>query len=274
MVALTKFDGENYQKWKYEIRAILLSKKLWKITKGDEPDPGAATTDAAKLQVIWREKADMALGLILLSLDDNLHPLVEGKSHPKEVYDAVTARYEPNQSNRLMYLYGQFFGIKLDESQNIHYHFDRINKLRKELTTPNFTFPDSMIAWVTINSLPSSYDVIKPLLRSHDQVDLARMQTTILQHELSLKEAQQGASSSQGLLYTNSTPRMTPPDRHHHQSFNRNRPNYDRQHRDSQSRSGGRGQSQARYCMYCLRQGHTRDQCRTRQREEREKGQG
>jgi hypothetical protein len=68
------FNGDDYQGWAFNIKAVLLSKKLWNITSGAEERP--ADDDDEELQADFDDRSGVALGLIFLSLDRSLHTLV------------------------------------------------------------------------------------------------------------------------------------------------------------------------------------------------------
>ena len=64
---IERLDGENYQSWKYNIKLVLMGRRLCGFVEGTGTAPGASA--AAIVQSAYRLRSDKAYSLIALSVD-------------------------------------------------------------------------------------------------------------------------------------------------------------------------------------------------------------
>jgi hypothetical protein len=96
----------------------------------------AALTRAAEhinkyvdLQIDYNKRVGVALGMIYLSIDPSLKPLVANLESPAEAYKAICARYETNETSQLIWYHSELFTLKMDTDTDLHVHFNQINTL-------------------------------------------------------------------------------------------------------------------------------------------------
>jgi hypothetical protein len=83
----------------------------------------------SELQLDFNQRAGVALGLIFLLLDLSLKPLVVELESLEATYKAICMRYEPTKASQQMHIFTLFFSLKMEDSVDLHSHFDCINSL-------------------------------------------------------------------------------------------------------------------------------------------------
>ncbi len=96
----------------------------------------AATLRAAEhvnkyinLQIDYDRCAGVALGMIYLSIDPSLKPLVTNLETPAKAYTAICACYEPQETSQLIRYHSELFALKMEVDTDLHAHFDQIDML-------------------------------------------------------------------------------------------------------------------------------------------------
>lgn len=138
-----------------------------------------------KLQQDFDKHASVALGMIYLSINPALKPLVANLKSPAEAYKAICGRYKTNKTSQLIRYHSELFALKMEGNTNLHTHFNKINTLVRQITLVDTTPLEAMIATITISSLPSRFDAIKPIVQMWDAVNNDKLRTVLLQHDLS-----------------------------------------------------------------------------------------
>jgi hypothetical protein len=91
------------------------------------------------LQINYDKRVGVTLGMIYLSIDPSLKPLVTNLKSPAEAYKAICARYKTNETSQLIQYHSELFALKMDTDTDLHVHFDQINTLVQRITLVNAT---------------------------------------------------------------------------------------------------------------------------------------
>jgi hypothetical protein len=137
------------------------------------------------LQIDYNKRAGVALGMIYLSINPSLKPLITNLKSPAKAYKAICARYETNETSQLIWYHSELFTLKMDTNTDLHVHFNWINTLVQQITLVDTTPSKAMITTITISSLPPQFNAIKPMVRMWDTVNNSQLCTVLLQHNLS-----------------------------------------------------------------------------------------
>jgi hypothetical protein len=90
--------------------------------------------------------------------------------------------------SQLIHYHSELFTLKMEGDTDLHTHFDKINTLMQQITLINTTPSEAMITTITILSLPSQFNTIKPIVRMWDAINNNKLHTILLQHDLSSHE--------------------------------------------------------------------------------------
>ena len=78
---IEKFNGKNYQSWKYNLKLVLMERGLWGFIAGTETAP--AQTATAQVRNVYRLRSDKAYSLIALSVDKSLQVHITSTTDPR-----------------------------------------------------------------------------------------------------------------------------------------------------------------------------------------------
>lgn len=94
-------SSSNYQRWSFEMQAILESKDCLEIVNGDETIPDQ-TTDPAEYKS-WKKRDATARMVISKSLDDQHHTFIRDCKTSKEMWERIqSVKDQSNVSNKLL----------------------------------------------------------------------------------------------------------------------------------------------------------------------------
>jgi hypothetical protein len=96
--------------------------------------------------------------IIADSIKDHLIHHISSISTPKEMMDALTRLFEGNNINRRMTLRTLLKNVKMQNSENIHSYFSRVNQIKEQIETIGDIVNVEEMVMTTLNGLPTSWD--------------------------------------------------------------------------------------------------------------------
>ncbi len=146
-------DGTNYQRWRFEIEPLMLSRDLWGIVTGEEIQP-----EAGKEQQKYLSRMRIASGLLRLSVEPTQYAIIDGKRTPAEMMKAIKDRYEDMKPNSVIHLIWEFTGLKMEEGMGLNAYFDKIDTLHKQIKqVPDLVIPQPVITALTVRGLTPEF---------------------------------------------------------------------------------------------------------------------
>ena len=114
----------------------------------------------------FQNKREMRLRLIMAKdkriiayfIKDHLIPHVSSFKTPKEVYDALTKKFEGKNINRKMTLKNQLKNVKIPNFETIQSYFTRVAQIKEQLERVEENVKEGEIAMTTLNGTPRSCD--------------------------------------------------------------------------------------------------------------------
>ena len=178
-----KNDGSNFQTWKFRMKMILRSRKVWDIVTGTrvKPDP----SDAAALAE-WEEHEMDALTTIVLTLEDDPLNGVASLQTSKEAWEGLSARYEGKGAQSIVLLIGALFQEKLDDEHPLETQLNTMIHRSQILASLGIKIDESVIAAAMILALPDSYSTLRSILTAtFDKPETEKVKNSILAEERS-----------------------------------------------------------------------------------------
>ena len=152
-IPIIKLDGTNYQRWRFEIESFLESRDLWEIVTGTEKEP-----EQVKAKRKWNSRMKMAQGSIRMSVEPNQYPIIDGKTTPKEMMEAIKARYEDNKPNKLLHTINELVSTKQEDGMSLSNYFDRIDSLKKKIeANQDIKIPAQIITALLVKGLAPEF---------------------------------------------------------------------------------------------------------------------
>ena len=227
-----KLNGENFAVWKVRMRALLVSKGLWKVT-----EPSADAEVSAELSESDIGKSEQALALMVLAVEADQMIHIEECKTSREAWEKLIGIYaEPSAANR-MRLYERLLTLRFPPGGNSRQHVQLFASTRTELRAVGISIDDTLYKIALLRSLSSSFEGLSIALEAQmDEISIDDLHARIYREEARQKAA---AGSHAAALSTRSN--------------DTRRPRFDKRKMK---------------CYHCGKKGHLRSECRKRKQEE------
>lgn len=245
--AVTKFDGTNFQLWKFQMVSLLVAQDIHDVVTGTRPQP-AAGTDASIVKK-WTTANGRAMYLISTAIDYSQLPYLATCTTAKQMWDKLSSIHEQKSATNKLLLLQKFHQYKMAANDSVVTHVAKIQNMAQQLSDLDETQSDSAIMAKVLGSLPSKYnslvtawDSVAPYLQN-----IQNLQERLIKEERKLSEDDNSESA-----FAASTGKEKPA---------RNSGN-----KGEQSQHG---RSSRVECFYCKKSGHIIRYCRKRLRDEK-----
>lgn len=150
---IARFNGDEFHLWKWQIRALLMYKKVFGVPNGTDLEAAATDKDA------WKEREYLAYTILCNSIERKiLSSLIDCKTS-REIWTTLLSLYEQNTSENLHDLQKKFFQAAILPGQSITDFIASLNLILSELTAlGNDTFTDDTMISKLLSSLTEGFD--------------------------------------------------------------------------------------------------------------------
>lgn len=179
---ITKFDGSNFQLWKFSISIILKAEKLLSIVEGREAQP-AATERAA--HAAWEDRNAKAQVIILTSITQNQVQYLVNCENAAQMWTKLISIHEQKTDISKELLWQRFYDYKMADNDKVADHLSKIESLVKQLKDVQENLSDSAICSKVLNSLPSKYNAFRTAWDSvvQNQQNIENLTARLLKEE-------------------------------------------------------------------------------------------
>lgn len=180
---IRKFDGTNFQGWKFQLNALLMSHGIQDVVVGGREMP----EDPASPQGIkWQRDNAKAMFMISASMEyDRFEPLLICKTG-KEMWDKLSIIHEQkSESNKLM-LTQRFHEYKMAVGETVVQHVAKVQNMAAQLADLGETVSSVAVMAKILSSLSPKYATLQT---AWDSVDPSRQTLEHLQERLIREEA-------------------------------------------------------------------------------------
>ena len=157
-VRIKPFDGStDFSMWQLKMRAILTKKKCLKAITEEWADE---TSEATK-----KELQEQAHAEIIIRLADEVARQVVTISKPKDLWDALTAKYMTKSLPSTITLLSALFNFKMNTSVTLEDNLDKFLRLTQDLERCGDSIKDKHQATILLNALPAQFDTFKDVIQ-------------------------------------------------------------------------------------------------------------
>ena len=153
-ITLTKFDGTDFNVWKFQIQSWLDVHGLLEVVDGTWPKPPQQKEDAVSEWLKLDKKARMVIGY---ALEKNIVPKVMNLKTSHEMWTRLLTIYEMKNEASVHMLMQQFFEYKMGKNTSISQHVAQIEQMAQRLEDLGHKQEDLAIITKTLMSLPQAY---------------------------------------------------------------------------------------------------------------------
>ena len=254
----------NYNRWRFEMEAILDSRDCLSIVKGIEKIPVAGKRGKTEEDIrTWQRLDATARSLISRALDDEHHTYVRGSTTSAEMWIAIRGVREKKSETDKLLANQAFHSYKWEEGNNITSFISGLKVLRENLEALDMKVDETMVIGKILQSLPPSFDSFKMSWRllCSDKATVASLQAQLLSAEIDMKGREGDGGTSGDAFFLN---------RNRFQGKKGNR-SHQNKHQGNKSRDTNPS-STDKECWYCQRKGHLKSECRKRAKDQANQG--
>jgi len=114
---IDKFNGENFNLWKFKMEMVLASMDLWAIMDGSEEAPPSKSDP--KVIKEYQRHAKNAMSTIAINLvDSQLHHIKRCKG-PREAWNTLCNIHETRSLSNILFIRRKFFTCKMQEGEDL-----------------------------------------------------------------------------------------------------------------------------------------------------------
>ena len=162
LVKLDRFDGTNFSRWKDKMKFLLTALRLFYVLDQNLiPFPTASDedTDEIKAQRKKREEDELICrGHILNNLSNHLYDLYTSMKSPKEIWNALEAKYKTMKIGTNKFIIQKYFDYKILDNISVLDQVHELQILVNKLCDLSINIPESFQVGAIIAKLSPSWN--------------------------------------------------------------------------------------------------------------------
>ena len=162
LVKLDRFDGTNFSRWKDKMKFLLTALRLFYVLDQNLiPFPIASDedTDEIKAQRKKREEDELICrGHILNNLSNHLYDLYTSMKSPKEIWNALEAKYKTMKIGTNKFIIQKYFDYKILDNISVLDQVHELQILVNKLCDLSINIPESFQVGAIIAKLSPSWN--------------------------------------------------------------------------------------------------------------------
>lgn len=190
---IKKFDGKNFQTWKFLMNTVFVAYAVKDVVDGTRTRP----TEEGDARKKWDKDNAKAMFVVTSSIEDeHLGPLLTCTTAQEMWIKMATIHEQKSESSKLI-LTQKFHQYKMDASDSVVQHFAKVQNIARQLEDIGEKVSDVAVMAKILASLPSKYN---SLVTAWDSVDaesqtLNNLQLRLLKEETRLTAEEETASA-------------------------------------------------------------------------------
>jgi len=148
---VAKFDGQNFQLWKFQMKAIFVAHDLLKIVEGTEAKPEIPDD----LQNAWTKRNARAMFIIASSMEYSQLEYLITCTTAAEMWTKLSAIHEQKSASNKLTLTTKFHEYRMAPGDSIAQHIAKIENMANQLKDIDENVSDIMIMTKILGTLPS-----------------------------------------------------------------------------------------------------------------------
>lgn len=183
--SVKRFDGTNFQPWKFQITAVLMANEIFDVVDGTRARPDNDEGINAGRTKAWIKDNAKATAIIASAMEAEQVTSVIVCSSAKEMWDKLSAIHEQKSASNVGTLTQRFYSYKMGLTDSVIQHVSTVQNMARQLKDLGETVSDAAVIAKILSSLTAKYSVLKT---AWDSVDPARQMITNLLERLIREE--------------------------------------------------------------------------------------
>ena len=186
VTSVKRFNGSNYQAWKYRITQVLKAKGVFDVVDGSRTKPENAEGVNGGRTKMWLQDDAKAAAIITAALEDEHVDCVLVCDTSKEVWDTLSAMHEQKSASNVGTLEERFYSYKMVPTDTVVNHLIVVRNMASQLKDLGQEKTERAIIAKIMSSLTTKYAMFKTACAS---VDLTRQTVSYLMERLIEEES-------------------------------------------------------------------------------------
>ncbi|KAL7287560.1 hypothetical protein TKK_0018211 [Trichogramma kaykai] len=151
---VVRFDGQNFQQWKFTMRTAFRAHDLLKFVEGTEMRPADISTAAGRA---WLQEDAKAMFLISSAIEPPQMESLLTCDTSKEMWDKLSMIHEQKTASHKFLLSQRFHDYRMDMADSVMQHVSKVQNLARQLADLGERLPDTQIMAKIIVTLPTKF---------------------------------------------------------------------------------------------------------------------
>lgn len=245
---ITKFDGNDYLTWKFQVTQMIMAHGLEDLLDGSNPKPAGENSKPEVKK--WIKDNAKAMSLLSQAIEKKqLQTLITSET-AKEMWDGLKNMYDQKSSSSKLLLRQKFHESKMKSNETVIEFVTKIQNLVSQLKDVGEVISDIDVMAKILGTLPSKYNTLVTSWDSvsHENQNIGTLLQRLIKEETKIKIEDERADA---LAITSNYKRRN-------QNTFKNKQDYSDKGRH-QDHKKGRNKIQ---CYNCKRFGHFAAECR------------
>lgn len=187
--SVVKFDGNDYQGWKFQMRSLFVAHRIWEIVNGTKQRPEAAGPE----RETWTVENARAMFLLSSTLDPaQMRPLLICET-ACDMWQRLAALHEQKSSSNKLLLSTRLYEYKMSANDSITNHIAKVNNMAAQLNDVGENVAETTIMAKILGSLTPKYAYFQT---AWDNVPPEMQTRQNLEERLLREEARMSANDS------------------------------------------------------------------------------
>lgn len=249
---IVKFDGTNFQLWKFQIRALFDTYGIRDVVDGQRTKPDDLTSSAGKM---WVKDNARAMCCISTAIEYTQLEFLITCTTAREMWEKLCMIHEQTSEANKLSLMKNFHEYRMNASDPVSRHVAKIMNIANQLKDVGETVSDVAIMAKILGSLPTKFHAFVTAWDSvpADQQTILKLQERLITEEKRLNEMDEApnvmaATSSQG---------------------------WKKEHTSTKKKNPNNLNSRGKFtCWTCGKEGHLSRNCRSKKKKSNEQIKG
>jgi len=161
---IKKFDGTNFQTWKFQLKTAFISHGLLEIVTGTKAKPGEEQPNDRKA---WIKEDAKAMFIISFTLEDSQLECLITCTSANEMWTKLSVVHEQRSESSKLILTQKFHEYKMEATDSV-IHISKVQNMAARLNDIGENVSDVAVMAKILARLPSKYNVLKTAWNSVD----------------------------------------------------------------------------------------------------------
>jgi hypothetical protein len=218
---VTKFNGNNFPFWKFQVLLVLRQYDLVDVVLGTQVKPTPTMSAASPPTVtnnaeitLWMKKDNSASCCIVATIEENFQRSLINCKSSKEMWDRLAAQYEQAASGNKYFLQQRFYNYSFQQGHDGMSHITEIETLANQLGDLGEIHSENQIITKLLCNLPPSF---RSVVSAWENVEEAKkklplLTTRLLKEESLYKMHDSEESSEDKALFSRRSNQVRPKD--------------------------------------------------------------